>query len=82
MSSHSNSYNYTFPVVCPYRLKKFLSSSSEAADGLSILLPNTRTGHALSCSSVNNASSSAFDSGNLDLSLASTRNTIASTAGK
>lgn len=70
------------PDVWPKRLKKFLSSSSDAAPGLSILLPKTRTGHVLSCSSVNKASSSFLDSGNRDLSLASTKNTIASTAGK
>lgn len=72
----------TFPVVCWYKLKNWRSSSSLAAPGLSILLPRMSTGQLLRVSSVSKESSSALDSGKRARSHASTRNTIASTAGK
>ena len=70
------------PVVCPYSPKICLNSSSEAAPGLSILLPRINTGQLSSCSSVNKESNSTLDSANLPLSQASIRKTMASTAGK
>lgn len=42
----------TFPVVCPCRAKKVLSSSSDMAPGRSILLPKMRMGASDTCSSV------------------------------
>ena len=70
------------PVVCPYSPNTCLSSSSPAAPGRSILLPRMRMGQLLSCSSVSRDSSSTLLSPNLALSQLSTKNTMASTAGK
>ncbi len=42
----------TFPVVCPCNPKYDLISSSPAAPGRSILLPNIKTGQLANCSSV------------------------------
>jgi hypothetical protein len=71
-----------FPVVNWYNAKKFLSSSSLAAPGLSILLPKISTGQLDNASSVSSESSSFLLSWNRLRSQASIKNTIASTAGK
>lgn len=73
------------PLSFPYvscNPNAYLSSSSEAADGMSILLPSTRNGTSSNSSEVNNASSSFLASGNRPRSMASTRYTTPSTVVK
>ena len=55
----------TFPVLCEWRLKSVRSSSSEAAPGLSILFPSTRTGAPDTCSSANKPWGGGTEEGNI-----------------
>lgn len=73
------------PLSFPYvsmSPSAYLSSSSDAAVGMSILFPRTRKGTSWSSSEVNKASSSFLASGKRPRSMASTRYTTPSTVVK